>query len=68
MLAFRELTLTPEQTAEVQKNARAKMQQKLEEDKVQETADRFAKLVIWELYQPIIKGVGKDCSLFIEFK
>ena len=67
-LAFGELKLTPEQAAQVQAGAREKMQAKLDEDHVLETADRFAILSVWELYSPIIKGVGKDCSLQVEFR
>jgi hypothetical protein len=44
------------------------MEEKLKEDNVLETADRFAKLAVWEMYSPIIKGVGKDCSLEVEFR
>ena len=68
LLAFGELKLTPEQTAQVQAGAREKMEKKLEEQNAQETADRFAKLTVWEMYSPIIKGVAKDYSLEVEFK
>ena len=68
LLAFGELKLTPEQAAQVQAGAREKMQAKLDEDHVLETADRFAILSVWELFSPIIKGVGKDCSLQVEFR
>ena len=68
LLAFGELKLTPEQAAQVQAGAREKMQAKLDEDHVLETADRFAILSVWELYSPIIKGLGKDCSLQVEFR
>ena len=60
--------MTVEQATKVQAGAREKMQQKLEEQKVQETADRFAKLAVWELYSPIIKGVAKDYSLEVVFR
>lgn len=68
LLAFGDLHMTPEQIAEVQAGARNKMEQKLEEDHVRDQADRFARLVVWELYSPIIKGVGRDVSLEVEFK
>lgn len=68
LLAFGELKLTPEQTAQIQSGARQKMQEKLDNDKVIETADRFAKLAVWEMYSPIIKGVAKDYSLEVEFR
>lgn len=68
MLAFGEMSITPEQAATVQAEARAKMAQKLLDEKTQENADRFAILTVWELYSPIIKSVSKDYSLVVEFK
>ena len=68
LLAFGDIKMTVEQATKVQAGAREKMQQKLEEQKVQETADRFAKLAVWELYSPIIKSVAKDYSLEVVFK
>lgn len=68
LLAFGDLQMTPEQIAEVQAGARNKMEEKLAEDHVLEKADRFARLVVWELYSPIIKGVARDCSLEVEFR
>ena len=68
LLAFGDIKRTMEQASEVQAQARAKMQEKLDQQKVQETADRFAKLSVWELYSPIIKGVAKDYSLEVVFK
>lgn len=68
LLAFGELKLTPEQSAQIQSGARTKMQEKLDADNVIETANRFAKLAVWEMYSPIIKGVAKDYSLEVEFR
>ena len=68
LLAFGEIKLTPEETAEVQKEARARMEEKLKEDDVQSTADRFAILSVWELYSPLIRNVAEDHSLIVEFK
>jgi len=68
LLAFGDIKMTMEQASQVQSETRDRMQQKLDEQKVQETADRFAKLSVWELYSPIIKGVAKDYSLEVVFK
>lgn len=68
LLAFGDIKATPEQIMKVQAGAREKMQEKLDADNVLETADRFAKLAVWEMYTPIIKGVAKDYSLEVEFK
>ena len=67
LLAFGEIKMTMEQAAQVQSEARKKMQQRLDEDHIQELADRFAKLSVWELYTPIIKGVAKEWSLDVVF-
>ena len=68
LLAFGDLKLTPEQAATIQAGAREKMIQKLKDDNVQETADRFAILCVWEMYSPIVKGVAKDYSLEVVFR
>ena len=68
LLAFGDIKLTAEQIVQVQAGAREKMQQKLDEQNVLATADRFAKLSVWELYSPIIKAVAKDYSLEVEFR
>ncbi|HCK87541.1 MAG TPA: hypothetical protein DHW39_01905 [Erysipelotrichaceae bacterium] len=68
LLAFGDIKMTAEQASQVQAGARQKMIEKLKEDNVQETADRFAKLTVWEMYSPIIKGVGKDVSLEVVFR
>ena len=68
LLAFGDLKMTPEQASQIQTGAREKMEAKLEEQHAKETADRFAKLVVWEMYSPIVKGVAKDYSLEVEFK
>ena len=68
LLAIGDIKMTPEQLNEIQAGARAKMQEKLNEQKVLENADRFAKLSVWELYSPIIKNVSKNYSLEVEFK
>ena len=68
LLALGSIKMTAEQHQEVMAEIRAKMEKKLVEENVQETADRFAKLTVWEIYSPIVKGVAKDYSLEVEFK
>ncbi len=68
LLAFGEIKMTAEQAAEVQAEARARMEQKLDEENTAATADRFAKLSVWEIYYPIIRNVAKECSLIVEFR
>lgn len=68
LLAFGDIKITMEDTSRVQAEARIKMQEKLDKDKVIDMADRFAKLSVWEMYSPVIKGVAKNYSLIVEFK
>ena len=68
LLAFGDIKMTAEQASEIQAETREKMIEKLNEMNVLETADRFAKLTVWEMYSPIIKGVAKDYSLEVEFR
>lgn len=68
LLAFGDVKMTAEQAAQIQGDARKKMEEKLDEDKIIKTADRFAILAVWELYSPIVKGVAKDYSLEVEFR
>ena len=68
LLAFGEIKMTAEQAAEIQAETRKKMIEKLSGTNVLETADRFARLTVWEMYSPIIKGVAKDYSLEVEFR
>lgn len=68
LLAFGDIKMTMEQAAGVQREARNRMQQKLDDDKVLETADRFAILSVWEIYSPLIKNVAKNYSLEVQFR
>ena len=68
LLAFGDISVTPEQMKMVQEEARNKMQIKIDEEKLIETADRFTKLAVWEIYSPIVKGVASNYSLEVIFK
>lgn len=68
LLAFGDIKLTVEESSKIQAGVRDKMQQTLDSQNVLETADRFAKLSVWEMYSPIVKGVAKNYSLEVEFR
>lgn len=68
LLAFGEIKLTPEQHAQIQSAARAKMEDKLEETNALEQADRFAKMSVWEMYQTMVSQVSPEYTLEVEFK
>ena len=66
--AFGNIKLTPEQQAEVETQAKARMLQKLEDDNVIEDARKAAEHSIWEIFQPVISNLSSRYSLKIEFK
>lgn len=68
ILAFGDIKLTPKESAEIQSKAQELMTEKVKEQQVAEDADRFAKLVVWELFQPIVNGVTQGYSLKVEFR
>ncbi len=68
MLAFGKIKLTAEESSKVQTEARTKMEEKLEEDRVAEEADRFAVMSVWEIYHPMIASVSPAYELEVEFR
>lgn len=68
LLGIGEINMTTEEIQEVQSEARNKMQEKLDEENVIGEADRFAKMSVWEIYQPIIDKVTTGYSLEVEFE
>ena len=60
--------MKPEDMAKIQEEARNKMTEKLEEQKSAEVADRFAKMSVWEIYQPMIDKVTSGYSLNVEME
>lgn len=68
LLAFGDIKASPEDVHKVQEQAIEKMKEKLTELNQDEEADRFAKLSVWEVYQPIVKSVAKDYSLEVVFQ
>ena len=68
LLGLGKMSMKPEDQAAVQSEARNKMMEKLESQKTNQEADRFAKLSVWEIYQPIIDAVTKGYSLNVDFE
>ena len=68
LLGIGEISMTPEENQKVQSEARNKMQETLDEEDVISEADRFAKMSVWEIYQPIIDKVTTGYSLKVEFE
>ena len=68
LLAFGSIKLEPGDMAKIQSEAQAKMEQKLLYDNISAEADRFAKMAVWELYQPIISSVSSEYRLNVIFR
>ena len=68
ILAFGDLKLSIEETQKVQMEAQKKMEEKLTEEKIADEADKFGKMVVWEIYQPIVTRVSPEYTLEIAFE
>ena len=68
LLSFGDIKMTPQQQAEVQTEAQKRMTSVLEERKISEEADRFGKMAIWEMYQPLITAISPEYVLIITFR
>lgn len=66
-LAFGEIKLTPEEQGSIEVEVRKKMEQKLVDDNVNADADRFAKVALWEIVQPIVSAVAPGYTLQLNF-
>ncbi|MBQ1522145.1 MAG: hypothetical protein IIZ74_05230, partial [Erysipelotrichaceae bacterium] len=54
---------TIEQQRQLQNEVTQKMKRKLIDDNIQEEADKFARQVIWSMYQPVITAVASGYTL-----
>lgn len=68
ILALGDLKLSPEDTAKIETEAKNKMEQKLIKENVIQEAEKYAKLSVLEMYQPIIKKVSPAYSLEVVYK
>lgn len=66
--AFGNIKLTPEQQAEVETQAKARMLEKIEAENVAEDAKVAAEHSIWEIFQPMISNLSSKYKLKVEFK
>ena len=67
LLAFGTIKLNPEDMSRIQTEAQNKMVQKLLYDNIAAEADRFAKVAVWELFQPVISSVSPAYRLEVVF-
>ena len=67
LLAFGEITMTAEEHAAVEREASNKLTDKVMNSDIPEQADKYAKLAVYSLFNPLIESVSKEYSLTIEF-
>ncbi len=67
IFAFGDIKVTPEQQAEVETEAKKRMEIKLTQEDVAEEARSSAEHALWEIYQPIVNGVSGKYMLKVMF-
>jgi len=67
-LAFGEISLSPEENAKLESGARERMERKLIELNEQENADKFAKMSVWDIFQPMVSNASADYKLEVAFE
>ena len=67
-LAFGDLKLSGEDEAKVEMEAEKKMEETLLKEQTILQADRFAKLTVWEIFQPFVAKVSPEYTFEVSFK
>jgi len=68
IFAFGDIKMTPEDAAKVETEAKQKMKDKLRVENYSAEAERYAKAIVLETYQPVIKKVSSQYSLQVKFR
>lgn len=63
-----DLRLSEDERKEVISKVRDEMEQKLQEEKSGDNADRMAKMSVWEIYQPVVSKISPDYTVKVEFE
>ena len=67
LFSIGDLKQSEEERSEVIAKVKSNMKQKLEEDRIMDTAERMAKLSVWEIYQPVVSKVSPEYTVVTEF-
>ena len=67
-LAFGELKLSVEDEAKIEMEAEKKMMETLLREQTLAQADRFAKMTVWEIFQPFVAKVSPEYTFEVSFK
>ena len=63
-----DLKQSEEERAEVIAGVKDNMEHMLQEEHIMDTAERMARLSVWEIYQPVVSKVSPEYSVITEFK
>ncbi|MCQ2553659.1 MAG: DUF4230 domain-containing protein [Clostridia bacterium] len=67
LLSFGDLALTTEQQNELEKAAKAAMNERLQEADLFKKADEFAEMKCWATFQPLVSAVSPEYKVEIKF-
>lgn len=68
LLAFGDLSLTTEQQNTLEQSIVAAMKEKLETQELLDKADEFAKMSVWNMFQPLVTAVSPEYILEVVFE
>jgi len=68
LLAFTDIKLTAEEQAALENSVLEDMREHLSAKELMDSADQFAKMKIWELFQPLVTAVSPEFQLEVAFK
>lgn len=67
LLAFGDLALTTEQQNTLEQSIISAMKEKLETEDLLNKADEFAKMSVWNMFQPLVSAISPEYVLEVEF-
>lgn len=68
LLSFGDLSMTTEQQNELEKAAKAAMNERLQEKDLFKKADEFAEMKCWSTFQPLVSAISAEYKVEIQFK
>lgn len=68
LLAFGDLSLTTEQQNTLEQSIVSAMKEKLETEELLSKADEFAKMSVWNMFQPLVTSISPEYILEVEFE
>ena len=68
LLAFGDIKLTAEEQAALENSVLDAMREHLTSKELMESADKFAEMKIWEIFQPLVTSVSPEFQLEVVFK